>query len=78
MDMGGGLRTSPRPRGGRGLLRADFTRHHQTGSHLVLKHPGQRALRVTVPMHARDLKRGTLRSIARQSGLTVEAFLALL
>lgn len=60
------------------LLRADFVRHHQTGSHLVLKHPGQPALRVTVPMHGGDLKRGTLRSIVRQSGLTVGEFLALL
>lgn len=49
-------------------------RHHQTGSHLVLRKDS--ALRVTVPMHTGDLKRGTLRSIIRQSGLTLEQFLA--
>jgi predicted RNA binding protein YcfA (HicA-like mRNA interferase family) len=29
-------------------------------------------------MHARDLKKGTLRSILREAGLTVEEFVALL
>lgn len=60
------------------LERAGFVRHHQTGSHLVLKHGTRPAFRVTVPMHGGDLKRGTLRSIVRQSGLSLEQFLALL
>lgn len=59
------------------LERAGFSRHHQTGSHLVLKH-ASRPARVTVPMHSGDLKRGTLRSIIRESGMTVEQFLELL
>jgi len=61
-----------------GLERAGFVRNHQTGSHLVLKHPARPALRVTVPVHRGDLKRGTLRSILRQAGLGIEEFLALL
>lgn len=45
------------------------------GSHHVLVYPGDPARTVTVPVHAaRDLKPGTLRSIVRQSGLTVEEF----
>jgi len=41
--------------------------------------PGDPMRTVTVPVHAgRDLKPGTLRSIIRQAGLTVEEFTALL
>jgi predicted RNA binding protein YcfA (HicA-like mRNA interferase family) len=31
-----------------------------------------------VPYHARDIKRGTLRSILREAGLSVEELIALL
>lgn len=34
--------------------------------------------RVTVPMHTRDLKRGTLRSIVREAGLSVAEFVRFL
>ena len=51
---------------------AGFYVHHQTGSHAILKSADNAALRVTVPMHGKDLKKGTLRSIIRQAGLTVE------
>jgi len=60
------------------LQRAGFVAHHQTGSHLVLKLEGAVTRRVTVPMHARDLKKGTLRSILREAGLSVDEFVALL
>jgi predicted RNA binding protein YcfA (HicA-like mRNA interferase family) len=33
---------------------------------------------VIVPIHSRDLKRGTLRAILREAGLTVAEFVALL
>jgi predicted RNA binding protein YcfA (HicA-like mRNA interferase family) len=58
----------------RALQRAGFYLHHSTGSHYYLKHPDKPALRVTVPWHNRDLKRGTLASIIEQAGLTVEEF----
>jgi predicted RNA binding protein YcfA (HicA-like mRNA interferase family) len=49
------------------------------GSHHVLVHPQDRRRTVTVPVHAgRDLKRGTVRSIIRQAGFTVEEFVDLL
>jgi predicted RNA binding protein YcfA (HicA-like mRNA interferase family) len=60
------------------LVRAGFEVHHQTGSHLVLKHAGPPPRRVTVPMHTRDVKPGTLRSIIREAGMSVEEFAALL
>lgn len=45
------------------LERAGFVVHRVTGSHYILKHPTKLTLRVTVPFHNRDLKRGTLQSI---------------
>jgi predicted RNA binding protein YcfA (HicA-like mRNA interferase family) len=62
----------------RALEKADFFIHHTTGSHAQLKHKTNAALRVTVPMHGKDLPRRTLRSIIRQAGLTVEQFVTLL
>jgi hypothetical protein len=52
--------------------------HHTTGSHHLLKHPDTPHLRVTLPLHHRDLKRRTLESIIEPAGLTVEAFQQLL
>jgi len=62
----------------RALERAGFIIHRVTGSHYVLKHPAKPTLRVTVPFHNRDLKRGTLQSIVKQAGFTNEEFLELL
>lgn len=61
----------------RALVRAGFFLHHTRGSHHYHKHPDKPGM-VTVPVHGRDLKRGTLMSIIRQSGLALEAFIALL
>ena len=62
----------------RALGRGGFFVHHVSGSHYVLKHPGKPHLRVTVPYHNRDLKRGTLASILEQAGLSSEDFVELL
>jgi predicted RNA binding protein YcfA (HicA-like mRNA interferase family) len=62
----------------RALTRAGFELHHVTGSHYILKHPDQPALRVTLPWHNKDLKLGTLRSIVEQSGYTTDEFRELL
>ena len=49
------------------------------GSHHVMVFPSDPTRTVTVPVHSnRDLKAGTLRSIIRQAGLTVEEFSRLL
>ena len=60
----------------RALTAAGFTLHHVSGSHYILKHE-ELGLRVTLPWHSKDLKRGTLTSIIKQAGLTVEEFLEL-
>jgi predicted RNA binding protein YcfA (HicA-like mRNA interferase family) len=48
---------------------------HQTGSHIILRHPSGR--RLTVPNH-RELAKGTLRASIREAGLTKEQFVELL
>ena len=51
------------------LERNGFVIIRQRGSHATLRHADGR--QTTVPMH-RDVPKGTLRSIMRQTGLTVE------
>jgi predicted RNA binding protein YcfA (HicA-like mRNA interferase family) len=62
----------------RALNRAGFFVHHVTGSHYFFKHPGKPTLRVTLPWHNKDLKRGTLASIIRQAGYTIDEFVEFL
>jgi predicted RNA binding protein YcfA (HicA-like mRNA interferase family) len=59
----------------RALQDAGFYIHHQTGSHATLKHPEDPARRVTIPVHSRDLPRGTVMAIIKQAGMTTEEFL---
>ena len=51
------------------LERAGFVFRSQRGSHRKIRHPDGRT--VIVPMH-RELAPGTLRSILKQAGLSVE------
>lgn len=61
------------------LKRAGFAVERIRGSHYILALPGDPRRAVTVPFHgAKDLKPGTLRSIIRRAGLTVEQFRDLL
>jgi predicted RNA binding protein YcfA (HicA-like mRNA interferase family) len=62
----------------RALGRAGFAVSRQSGSHCRLIHSTDPARKVTVPVHSGDLKRGTLRAILAQAGLTVAEFTALL
>jgi predicted RNA binding protein YcfA (HicA-like mRNA interferase family) len=59
----------------RALKRAGFNVDRIVGSHHVLVFPGDPTRTVTVPVHSgRDLKPGTLRSIIREAGFSVEEF----
>ena len=60
------------------LQKAGFYIHHQTGSHIVMKHPANHRVRPVIPMHNKDLKRRTLRSIVSQADLSIEEFVNLL
>lgn len=50
---------------------------HQRGSHIVLRQSEELHRRVTVPNHS-PIAKGTLRSIIRETGLTVDEFRELL
>ncbi len=56
--------------------RAGWQIRGQVGSHLILTKEGVRA-NLSVPQH-KELSVGTLRSLIRSSGLTVDQFLELL
>lgn len=59
------------------LRKAGFSVDHHTGSHAILYKPGH-PNPVTVPVHAGDMKPGTLRRIIKDAGLSVDAFISLL
>ena len=48
----------------------------QKGSHVILYNREQ-GKRLTIPLHVKDLPKGTLLSIIKQAGLTKEEFLKL-
>lgn len=58
------------------LTKAGFVVARQRGSHIVL-YRDEPPAQITVPDH-RELDRGTLRSIIRQAGMTVDEFVALI
>ncbi len=60
------------------LFKGGFYLHHQTGSHARLIHEIRPELKVTVPVHSKDIPKGTLKRILKQADLTVEEFLQLL
>ena len=59
------------------LSKKGFFIHHQKGSHIVMKKEGHPDIRVIVPNH-RELKKGMLRDIIKDAGLTIDEFLCLL
>ena len=59
------------------LKRVGYEIDHQKGSHIVLRNQSPPHRRITVPNH-KEVAKGTLRSILRETGLTVEEFTKLL
>ncbi|MDP6088099.1 MAG: type II toxin-antitoxin system HicA family toxin [Nitrospinota bacterium] len=62
----------------RAFERRGFILRRIKGSHYFFQHPADPSIVVSIPYHSRDMARGTLLSIIRKSGLTVEEFLDLL
>lgn len=52
----------------RRLRRLGFVVDHTTGSHFIMRHPKTHR-RAVVPLHHRDLPRGTVVSILREAGI---------
>ena len=56
------------------LLENKFYIRRQTGSHRIYHHVNTNAI-VIVPFHSRDIAKGTVRGIIKQSKLPLEKFL---
>jgi len=50
------------------IERKGFQLDHATGSHFIFYHPLSHK-RVTIPVHAKDLPKGTTLSILKQAGI---------
>lgn len=59
----------------RAFVKLGYAIDHQTGSHIILRHPTMR--RLTIPNH-RELAKGTLRALIREAGITRDEFEELL
>jgi predicted RNA binding protein YcfA (HicA-like mRNA interferase family) len=59
------------------LRKAGYDFDRQTGSHMILRHREPPFRRLTIPDH-KEIAKGTLRAIIRESGLTVERLISLL
>ena len=59
------------------LTRAGYEHDRQRGSHIILRQTSYPHRRITVPDH-KEIAKGTLRAIIRETGLTVDEFRALL
>jgi predicted RNA binding protein YcfA (HicA-like mRNA interferase family) len=53
------------------LARFGYDVDHQTGGHIILRQDSPPFRRLTVPRH-KEIAKGTLRSILRNAGLTVD------
>lgn len=61
----------------RTLFKAGFSKHHQVGSHIQLKHKDGR--RTTIPYHpSKEIPRGTLKAIISDLDISVEEFVKLI
>ncbi|MCL4551151.1 MAG: type II toxin-antitoxin system HicA family toxin [Bacteroidetes bacterium] len=56
------------------LEKSGFYIHHQTGSHVQMKHREKLHLRITIPFHNKDIPKQVLFSILKQAELTLNEF----
>lgn len=61
----------------RAFGRLGYVVDHQTGSHIILRKTESPNRRLTVPNH-KEVAKGTLRSLIREAGITLESFFELL
>ena len=54
------------------LLRFGLYIHHQTGSHVNLRHATKSHIHIVIPIHGRNLAPKTLKSILIQAEITIE------
>lgn len=56
------------------LQKLGFIRRRQTGSHIVMHNPMLKRT-IPAPMHAKDVKKGLMKSIIKQANSTEQEFL---
>ena len=56
------------------LKKNGFIVERQSGSHVILTKQAEQLLRVTIPIHDKDLKIKTLQSILKQANLPKDAW----
>lgn len=56
------------------LKKLGFIEHHQVGSHLTMKNL-QNDERAVIPIHLKDIKKGTLAAILRENDIDRKEFL---
>lgn len=59
------------------LAKIGYEFDHQRGSHMVLRQDFEPFRRVTIPNH-KEIAKGSLRKIIRETGLTVDEFMKLM
>jgi predicted RNA binding protein YcfA (HicA-like mRNA interferase family) len=59
----------------RKLLILGFVVDRSSGSHVVFRHP-ESLRRAVVPKHVREIPKGTVKAIVRESGIDLDVFLA--
>lgn len=59
------------------LKQLGFIERRQTGSHLILRHKINKNI-IPVPIHSKDLKKGTLHQILKLADLTKQEFIQVL
>jgi predicted RNA binding protein YcfA (HicA-like mRNA interferase family) len=59
------------------LAKVGYLHDHQKGSHIILRHQAPPHRRITIPDH-KEIAKGTLKNIIRESGLTLAELLDLL
>jgi len=60
------------------ILKSGFYIHHQTGSHINIRHSTKKHLHIVIPLHSRDLAPKTLKSILAQIEISIEELVELL
>lgn len=58
------------------LQKLGYVQKRQTGSHLIIQNSKLNRI-IPVPMHTKDIKKGTLKSIIKQAESTEEEFIKL-
>ncbi len=58
------------------LKKLGYIEKRQTGSHLMMFHPGKNKI-IPIPVHSKDIKKGLIKGIIKQAESTEKEFIRL-